>query len=184
MYNEFQDEESGHFVTPLPQGVIKEECHYNGRSYIVSQTVFKIFTFYSILIFKKDTKEKTLLTTFHFLQRLVFIRHIYKHKHKQVRIPATQTQCCTRRIAYLTRFLIPALLSPMMNKMAGEDESFNFSLSLRCLSNRCFQCFVCHINQITLQKRCLEKNLYYKYLRKNCSFDQRPATLNSSCFGL
>ena len=30
--NEFEDEESGHFVTPLPQGVSMTECHLDARS--------------------------------------------------------------------------------------------------------------------------------------------------------
>ena len=29
IYNEFEDEESGHFVKPLPAGVSMEECHFN-----------------------------------------------------------------------------------------------------------------------------------------------------------
>ena len=37
IYNDFTDEPSGDFVTPLPQGVKEEECHYEGRSYIVSR---------------------------------------------------------------------------------------------------------------------------------------------------
>ena len=37
IYNDFADEPSGDFVTPLPQGVKEEECHYEGRSYIVSR---------------------------------------------------------------------------------------------------------------------------------------------------
>ena len=35
----------------------------------------------------------------------------YKHNHKDIR---------TRRMAYLTQFSIPALLNPMINKMADE----------------------------------------------------------------
>ena len=37
VYNEFEDEPSGHFVAPLPQGVKKEECHYKNRSFMVSR---------------------------------------------------------------------------------------------------------------------------------------------------
>ena len=37
IYNDFRDEPSGDFVTPLPQGVKEEACHYEGRSYIVSR---------------------------------------------------------------------------------------------------------------------------------------------------
>ena len=37
IYNDFTDEPSGDFVTPLPQGVKEEECHYEARSYIVSR---------------------------------------------------------------------------------------------------------------------------------------------------
>ena len=37
IYNDFTDEPSGDFVTPLPQGIKEEECHYEGRSYIVSR---------------------------------------------------------------------------------------------------------------------------------------------------
>lgn len=29
IYNEFEDEESGHFVKPLPAGVSMKECHFN-----------------------------------------------------------------------------------------------------------------------------------------------------------
>jgi len=32
VYNEFEDEESGHFVKPLPAGVSMEECHFNQTS--------------------------------------------------------------------------------------------------------------------------------------------------------
>lgn len=32
IYNEFEDEESGHFVKPLPAGVSMKECHFNGTS--------------------------------------------------------------------------------------------------------------------------------------------------------
>lgn len=35
VYNQFEDEESGHFVKPLPEGVSMTECHLNARSYIV-----------------------------------------------------------------------------------------------------------------------------------------------------
>jgi len=34
VYNQFEDEESGHFVKPLPEGVSMTECHLNARSYI------------------------------------------------------------------------------------------------------------------------------------------------------
>ena len=40
-------------------------------------------------------------------------KHKHKHKHKQKDIR-------TRRMAYLTQFSIPALLDPMINKMADE----------------------------------------------------------------
>lgn len=33
VYNEFQDEESGHFVTPPPQGSVITICHHDARSY-------------------------------------------------------------------------------------------------------------------------------------------------------
>ena len=46
VHNEFEDEESGHFVTPLPQGVSMTECHMNARSYIVRFSRFG-FSFYS-----------------------------------------------------------------------------------------------------------------------------------------
>ena len=36
---------------------------------------------------------------------------VHKHKHKDIR---------TRKMAYFTQFLIPALLNPMINKMADE----------------------------------------------------------------
>ena len=29
IHNEFEDEESGHFVKPLPAGVSMEKCHFN-----------------------------------------------------------------------------------------------------------------------------------------------------------
>ena len=32
IYNEFEDEESGHFVKPLPAGVSMEQCHFNQTS--------------------------------------------------------------------------------------------------------------------------------------------------------
>lgn len=32
IYNEFEDEESGHFVKPLPAGVSMKDCHFNGTS--------------------------------------------------------------------------------------------------------------------------------------------------------
>ena len=42
---------------------------------------------------------------------LVWFSLAHKHKHKDIR---------TRRMAYLTQFSIPALLNPMVNKMADE----------------------------------------------------------------
>lgn len=35
VYNEFEDEESGYFVTPPPQGSAITKCHHDGRSYFV-----------------------------------------------------------------------------------------------------------------------------------------------------
>ena len=37
IYNESADKSSGHFVTPLPQGVQKEECHFIPRDRTVRQ---------------------------------------------------------------------------------------------------------------------------------------------------
>ena len=36
VYNEFEDEASGHFVKPLPAGVSMKECHFNGTSQLVN----------------------------------------------------------------------------------------------------------------------------------------------------
>ena len=41
----------------------------------------------------------------------------HKHKHKDMR---------KRRMAYLTQFSIPALLNPMINKMADEASDFSY----------------------------------------------------------
>ena len=38
---------------------------------------------------------------------------VHKQKHKDIH---------THRMAYLTQFWIPALLNPMINKMADEDD--------------------------------------------------------------
>ncbi|KAL9971716.1 hypothetical protein ACROYT_G017917 [Oculina patagonica] len=35
VYNEFEDEDSGHFVKPLPAGVSMKECHFNMTSQLV-----------------------------------------------------------------------------------------------------------------------------------------------------
>jgi len=45
------------------------------------------------------------------------LAHKHKHKHKDIR---------TRRMAYLTQFSIPALLNPMINKMADEASAICF----------------------------------------------------------
>ena len=42
---------------------------------------------------------------------------VYKHKHKDI---------STRRIAYLTQFLIPALLKPVIKKMVGASSAILF----------------------------------------------------------
>ena len=40
IYNEFEDEESGHFVKPLPAGVSMKECHFNQTSqWVITQFV-------------------------------------------------------------------------------------------------------------------------------------------------
>ena len=40
IYNEFEDEESGHFVKPLPAGVTMKECHFNQTSqWVITQFV-------------------------------------------------------------------------------------------------------------------------------------------------
>ena len=44
-----------------------------------------------------------------FLKAWFSLAHKHKHMHKEIR---------TRRMAYLTQFSIPALLNPMINKMA------------------------------------------------------------------
>lgn len=49
IFNEFEDEESGHFIKPLPAGVSMEECHFNGTSQWVI-TSFGLFQGYSVLI--------------------------------------------------------------------------------------------------------------------------------------
>ena len=36
-YNEFNDEESGDFLSPLPAGVSKKECHFNSSPQYVSK---------------------------------------------------------------------------------------------------------------------------------------------------
>ena len=41
---------------------------------------------------------------------------VHKHKHKDIR---------TRKMAYFTQFLIPALLNPMINKMADEASTIS-----------------------------------------------------------
>ena len=41
IYNESADKPSGHFVTPLPQGVQKEECHFEIPR---DETVRKIYS--------------------------------------------------------------------------------------------------------------------------------------------
>ena len=41
IYNESADKSSGHFVTPLPQGVQKEECHFEIPR---DETVRKIYS--------------------------------------------------------------------------------------------------------------------------------------------
>ena len=44
IYNEFEDEESGHFVKPLPAGVSMEECHFNQTSQLVIILPLDYFT--------------------------------------------------------------------------------------------------------------------------------------------
>ena len=36
-YNEFDDEDSGDFLSPLPAGVSKRECHFNDTRQFVSK---------------------------------------------------------------------------------------------------------------------------------------------------
>ena len=45
VYNEFEDEESGHFVKQLPAGVSMEKCHFNQTSQWVI-TSFGLFQRY------------------------------------------------------------------------------------------------------------------------------------------
>ena len=47
VYNELEDEESGQFVKPPPEGTSVTECHYLGRSYFVRSTLsFRFFYAY------------------------------------------------------------------------------------------------------------------------------------------
>ena len=55
IYNEFEDEESGHFVKPLPAGVSMEECHFNQTSQSViilplDYFIFSVIGFLFVLL--------------------------------------------------------------------------------------------------------------------------------------
>ena len=55
IYNEFEDEESGHFVKPLPAGVTMKECHFNQTSqWVITQFVilesFKLLKFHLVFV--------------------------------------------------------------------------------------------------------------------------------------
>ena len=49
IHNEFEDEESGHFVKPLPAGVSMEKCHFNQTAQWVI-TSFGLFQGYLVCI--------------------------------------------------------------------------------------------------------------------------------------
>ena len=61
IYNEFEDEESGHFVKPLPAGVSMEECHFNQTSQwvITSFGLFYRFDFRRSLVFGLGSSLRT-----------------------------------------------------------------------------------------------------------------------------
>ena len=72
VHNEFEDEESGHFVKPLPQGVSMTECHFHEdpRADSVRCFLFQVIRFLSQLLYLQYLAAGTQRNTIH-LRRIV-----------------------------------------------------------------------------------------------------------------
>ena len=85
-------------------------CHHYGISALVSPTSFREETSGGVAkcqLFSQATTSRTRSNR----ELKAWFSLAHKHKHKDI---------CTRRMAYLTQFSIPALLNPMINKMVDE----------------------------------------------------------------